>query len=76
MFKCCVSGAREDVEEARRERAKRDEKPTNQLSGASTAATNRGKSGMTITSGPDDVDPSALASEPDRVQNVASGAPL
>ena len=74
MFKCCVSGAKEDVEEAKKERAKRDGKQTNPPSGASTAATDGERSGIAKTSGTDDIGPPALVTGSDRGQNVESGA--
>ena len=33
MLKCCIFGAKEDVEEAKKERAKRDQKQSNPPSG-------------------------------------------
>ena len=71
MFKCCVSGAKEDVEEAKKERAKRNRKQTNP---PSTAASDGGRSGTAITSGTDDIGPPALVTGSDRGKNVASGA--
>ena len=74
MFKCCVSGAKEDVEEAKKERAKRDQKQSNPSSRASAVGNDGRSGGMTNTSGSDDVGPPALGTGLGRGQSVASGA--
>ena len=73
MLKCCIFGAKEDVEEAKKERAKRDQKQSNPPSGGGNDGA---RSGTAITSGRDEIGPPALVKGKslDGGQNVSSGA--
>ena len=81
MFKCCVSGAKEDVEDAKKARAKKDPKQSHPPPSAATTATaaaagdDGGRSVMSKASGVGGV---CRSSTPlvgvDREENVVSGA--
>ena len=82
MFKCCVSGAKEDVEDAKKARAKKDPKQSHPPPSAATSTTaaaaagdDGGRSVMSNASGVGGV---CLSSAPlvglDRGENVVSGA--
>ena len=74
MFKCCVSGAKEDVEESE-ERSETERSET--VEPAIGRCGNDGaRSGTAITSGRDDIGPPALVKGKslDGGQNVSSGA--
>ena len=79
MFKCCVSGAKEDVEDAKKARAKKDPKQSHPPPSAATTAAAAGEDGgrsvMSNASGVGGVCPSsAPLVGVDRVENVVSGA--
>ena len=78
MFKCCVSGAKEDVEDAKKARAKKDPKqshPPPSMTAAAAAGDDGGRSVMSNASGVGGVcPPSAPLVGVDRVENVVSGA--
>ena len=79
MFKCCVSGAKEDVEDAKKARAKKDPKQSHPPPSAATTAAAAGDDGrrsvMSKASGVGGVCRSSTSLVGvDREENVASGA--
>ena len=79
MFKCCVSGAKEDVEDAKKARAKKDPKQSHPPpSAATTAAAAGDDGGRSVMSNASGVGGVCLSSAPlvglDRGENVVSGA--
>ena len=83
MFKCCVSGAKEDVEDAKKARAKKDPKqshppPSAATSTTATAAAAGDDGGRSVMSNASGVGGVCLSSAPlvglDRGENVVSGA--